>query len=134
MPQIVTRQNIEEILSSWERGVLTARQVFDWANDRFCVSTWEIDSEVSNEVLAILDTMNINLVVKADIPVLRAALNSVTVEQAIAELERRLPNDALEQRLRECAEDPFYVAASADAQPFAANTTALTSRDPGLKR
>lgn len=109
MPQVVTRKDLETILCNWEQGVLSSRQVYDWANDRFCTSDWETDCDVSNEVLALLDTLNINLVVPADIPILRMALEAATLEDACAVLELRLPDDcALEARLRECAGDPLY--------------------------
>jgi len=113
MPRVVTSQDVEEILSRWERGILSAQQVYDWANDRFCTSNWAVDTEVSNEVLALLDTMDINLVVIADIPILRVALASSTLEDACAALEKRLPDHALEARIRECSDDPFYPSARA---------------------
>jgi hypothetical protein len=68
MTNIVTRQELETLLRRWQVGELTPRQVFDWANDRFATDHWDPEDQITNEVLAQLDTLDMNLTTAEDIP------------------------------------------------------------------
>ena len=64
------------MLTQWAFGNLTESQVHAWAEDRFCTSGYECESEAANEVLSRLDMMDMNLLTSEDIPVLLDALSS----------------------------------------------------------
>lgn len=71
----VTRKVIIDTLIKWSEGEVDHNVVFDWANSLYLnegvtLEDWEGDDSVSNEVLAYLDTLDMNLVVKDDIPAL----------------------------------------------------------------
>ena len=72
----ITASDIRQVLTQWAFGNLTESQVHAWAEDRFCTSGYECESEAANEVLSRLDMMDMNLLTSEDIPVLLDALSS----------------------------------------------------------
>jgi hypothetical protein len=72
---MVTRADIAEILRRWQAGEVSARQVFDWAQERYWpgqveFDDWEVDdSSAGNEVLGTLDQLPVNLVLPEDVPI-----------------------------------------------------------------
>ncbi len=70
--ETVTRDQIREKLREWKAGAISAEAVQAWASDRwlsdhFSLEDWEYDEvSVSNEVLAALDMLDMNLTTEAD--------------------------------------------------------------------
>jgi hypothetical protein len=80
-PPKVTRDELADLLERWERGELTAQQVWDWSSARYWpgeteIDDWENDLSATNEILAQLDSMDINLVVVDDVPIHRRFLTA----------------------------------------------------------
>lgn len=117
MTTVITANDIDAVLVQWDAGTLSARDVQSWAEARFAVDACEVDNEVTNEVLGHLDCLDMNLVVPADIPVLREALHAATVAEAIHQIEHSYLLLALEDRKRMCEEDAFYARYCESAVP-----------------
>lgn len=71
----ITREDIKNILMSWQKGDISAHEIHQWASDNYPnddveYNDWEGNEEesVSNEVLAALDMMDMNLTTTKDIP------------------------------------------------------------------
>lgn len=67
-PPKVTRKELLELLAMWERGELTAQEVWDWTNARCWpaeteTDDWEGDVSATDEILAHLDSMDIHFVI-----------------------------------------------------------------------
>ena len=111
----MTRADIAAVLQQWQQGLLTAKQVHDWAEDTYMqveLDDWEGDEDysVANEVLGALDMLNLNLMVPEDIPIyldfLRTplgqfAMGSATFQDAIGQIDYIA-------RKKMLAADPFY--------------------------
>lgn len=87
MSQTVLRSDVAAILREWAAGLLSGEQVYNWANMRFAVDAWDSEDGAVNEVLAQLDTMDMNLVISEDIPMLLRALETTTSEAAAHVIE-----------------------------------------------
>ncbi len=74
MSETVHKAEVQNVLALWQAGTLTGQQVYDWANDRFATERFEAEDEVTNEVLAELDTLDMNLTTTEDIPYLMQLL------------------------------------------------------------
>jgi hypothetical protein len=71
---MVTRLDIIQILKSWENNATTAKEVWDWASERYFpgeteFDDWEGGNSAANEVLCELDSLDMNLVLPEDIPI-----------------------------------------------------------------
>lgn len=106
--EAVTARDITEVLLRWESGAMTSREVHEWANARFCTEQWEAENEIVNEVLAYLDTMDMNLVLPEDIPSLREALCAQSPEAVHRFIDDCYTKITIDVRKRKCAEDPLY--------------------------
>jgi hypothetical protein len=73
--RIITREEIARMLSDWANGGVSAQDVFGWAgtlypSDELECADWENDqNSVSNEVLAALDMLDVNLALPEDVPI-----------------------------------------------------------------
>lgn len=113
---MVTRAEITEILRRWQEGDISARQVFDWAQQRYWpgkveFDDWEADeSSVANEVLGVLDQLPINLVLPEDVPAYLAFLATPTGEFAHGYDRFRTAHDGIDfaARRRMLRGDEFY--------------------------
>ncbi|WLT30419.1 hypothetical protein [Geothrix sp. PMB-07] len=110
MPDLVTRQEIVELLNSWQAGKLNAQSVYDWANERYSTEHWNVEDEIVNEVLSELDILDINLITTDDIPVFLKvlALPPAQIDSAIAILKAHSLTFSIEARKQQCRKDPFY--------------------------
>lgn len=110
MTNIITRSEIENLLRCWQSGELTHQQVFDWANDRFATSLWDTEDEIANEVLAELDTLNINLTTTEDIPYLLQLLTipSGQIETVLTQQKAYSKSVNIKARQVALANDSFY--------------------------
>ncbi|WP_428382966.1 hypothetical protein [Nevskia ramosa] len=82
MSQVLHRSDVATVLREWAAGVLSSEQVFKWANAHFAIEAWDAEDGAVNEVMAQLDTMDMNLVTSEDAPILLAALEAKTAEGA----------------------------------------------------
>lgn len=103
---IIKASDIQYVLNQWAQGVLDESQVHAWAEDRFCVDSYDCESEATNEVLGRLDTMNMNLVTSDDIPVLIKALFSPDFESILAAYDRQINISERKVALRHI---PLYI-------------------------
>jgi hypothetical protein len=67
--QILTRNELRQVLLDWQAGNLQSRDVHDWATDRHAVSTYEPEDEIVHVVLGELDMLDLNLTTTDDVPV-----------------------------------------------------------------
>jgi hypothetical protein len=74
--EIITTKHIDLILEAWAEGSMSEVDVHAWAEDRYAINAYEPESEAVNEVLAQLDQMDMNLLMRSDIPLLRKALSA----------------------------------------------------------
>lgn len=108
MPKSVTALDIDSILVRWASNELSATDVHNWAEARFATEEWESDNEAINEVLGHLDRLDMNLVVVADVPLLRKALLAPSIESACALIDRCYEIMPIAQRRRDCAQSSLY--------------------------
>jgi hypothetical protein len=101
--EIVTANHICSVLEAWAEGSMSEADVHAWAEDRYAVSTYEPETDGVNEVLAKLDQMNMNLLMRYDVPLLREALmaqnpqdlfDKIYVEVPVAERKMLLRNNS----------------------------------------
>jgi hypothetical protein len=110
MPNVVSRSDLRRLLDEWSRGRQTAAQVHDWAEARFAVNAWSCEDDIANEVLAELDTLDMNLLTTEDIPVLLAMLNLPRGQASLAhdQLRAHFAEISLDARKKELSVDPVY--------------------------
>ncbi len=106
MTATINRADLRELLSQWQRQVLSHADVHEWATARYAASAFRCEDEVTNEVLAALDMLDVNLTTEADIPSLVKALDAVSVGEASSILAS-MPDDR-EERRRRLRNDPVY--------------------------
>jgi hypothetical protein len=114
-PPRVTRDELIGLLTKWERGGVTAQQAWEWVSDRYWpgdteVDDWEGQLSATNEVLALLDSMDINWVVVDDVPIHRSFLFSPREQTAQAFEVWKLELESIDyrQRHRVLRDDPMY--------------------------
>jgi len=110
MAEVVTRQEIIDLLNSWRAGKRDAQSVYDWANERYATERWNTEDDIVNEVLSELDILDINLTTTDDIPVFLEvlALPPGQVYEATCRLKAHASTFSLEARKQQCRKDPFY--------------------------
>jgi hypothetical protein len=110
MANVVSRNELRGLLDEWSRGNQTAAQVHDWAEARYAVDAWSCEDDVVNEVLAELDTLDMNLLTSEDIPVLNAMLELPRGQATLAHdlLKSHFAKVSLDARKKELAADPTY--------------------------
>lgn len=114
-PQKVTRKELSDVLAQWQRGELTAQEVWDWVSARYWpgdteIDDWELDLSATNEILAQLDSMDINLVVVDDVPMHRRFLDSPKGKTAHAYEVWKSELDSINyrQRQKDLRDDPMF--------------------------
>jgi hypothetical protein len=110
MPNVLTRRDLRQMLVEWSDGRQTAAQVHGWAEARFAVDAWDCEDDVVNEVLAELDTLNMNLLTTEDIPTLYAMLDLSRGQARIAHdlMKSHFAKVSLDFRKKQLAADPTY--------------------------
>lgn len=96
----ITVLEIQSILHRWSTGELNESQVHEWAEERFCSSNFSVESAAANEVLARLDTMNMNLTTADDIPALLRALHSVEFESVLIQYDKTIDIETRKHKLK----------------------------------
>jgi hypothetical protein len=114
-PPKVTRSELSDLLAKWERGESTAQEVWDWVDARYWpgdteIDDWDGDLSATNEILALLDSMDINLVLVADVPIHQRFLTSSREQTAQAYEVWKSELDAIDygQRLKALRDDPMF--------------------------
>ncbi len=69
---------------------------------------WDFEDEVSKEVLAHLDVLDMNLTTTEDIPAFLAMLDSEGEAEALRILDEHSKTFNLEERIARWKDDPFY--------------------------
>ena len=82
---IIKRQEIIEKVIAWKNTLITVEELHKWAEETYLVL--EVDDynsddfSVSNEILCFLDMLNLNSIVKSDIPEILRFLNTAAGEE-----------------------------------------------------
>jgi hypothetical protein len=110
MSGVVTRGDLRGLLEDWQSGKRTAAEVHDWAEARYAVNAWDPEDEVTNEVLAALDMLDMNLLTTDDVPILQAMLQLPPdqAERAAELLDAHFQEINLDDRKNSLAGDPTY--------------------------
>lgn len=87
---------------------MTAPEVHSWAEERY--RAWLMEDEVTNEILARLDLLNMNLITTEDIPAYLEALDVApqAVDEAREILQRQEQSVDFDERVESLRADPFY--------------------------
>jgi len=69
----VTRGEIIRMLQSWQDGEIATQQLWDWASHRFQsgqadYDDWDGADSVAREMLAMLDSLDLHLMLAEDVP------------------------------------------------------------------
>lgn len=114
-PPKVTRSELSELLAKWERGESTAQEVWDWVDARYwpgdtVIDDWDGDLSATNEILALLDSMDINLVVVDDVPIHRRFLDAPREQTAHAYEAWKSQLDSIDygERQKSLRDDPMF--------------------------
>jgi len=119
MKKIITRNELRDLLTKWQRGQITAEELNSLAgelypNDEVGYEDWEADGEssVTNEVLAALDMMDMNLMVPEDVPAYLEFLNTPlgSFKEGYSKLRQCLQHINIEDRQVALSKIPFYKA------------------------
>src|SRR2546430_9210523 len=103
--QIISREDLRSVLEGWQNGSLRPRDVQAWAEERYLVPDFEPEDEVTDEILAHLDILDINLTTLEDVPVFLKML-SLPLEnthEAIALLAQHGEATDIKERMRKYA-------------------------------
>ena len=106
MTTTIRRADVREVLGQWLRRELCHARVHEWATARYAVAAFECDDEVTNQVLAALDKLDVNVTTEVDIPYLLEALDAVSGDEASSIL-MSMPYDR-EGRRQRFSNDPVY--------------------------
>jgi len=104
--KIVRRKELIEVLVRWIDGA-PEKTIHVWAEQRYS-SNYKAEDEVTNEILARLDMMDINLTTVEDAHVFLASLRSSSVTQSMAVLERHDTDVDIDSRKAELSDVEFY--------------------------
>lgn len=95
--RIIKRDELARILTEWQTGRMSSADVLSWADalypsDNVDYEDWEGDKSVTNEVLAALDMLDMNLALPEDAPIYLAFLSTPVgqFQRGHAEFQRRL--------------------------------------------
>ena len=110
MTAVLTRNDLRTVLEKWQSGKMTPGEVHEWAEARYAVHGWECEDDVANEVLAALDVLDMNLLVRDDVPVLQAMLDLPPGQatRAAELLDAHFEQVSLDSRRKSLANEPTY--------------------------
>ena len=110
MSAMITRDELRTLLADWQSGKRTSGEVHDWAGARYAVAAWECEDDVTNEVLAALDVLDMNLLTRYDAPVLQAMLQLLPGQAARAAelLDAHSQEVNLDERKKSLASEATY--------------------------
>jgi hypothetical protein len=116
MTEIITRNQLKDLLVQWLNGELTEEQLHEWAENKYLnndvdYSDWEDDdNSVTNETLAALDQMDMNLMTKEDIKYYIDFLETPPGQfgEGLKKLEDKMKSINYSLRQKALSETPFY--------------------------
>lgn len=117
MKKIIRRKDLKEKLLQWHEDQITAPELNGWAggnypNDDVEYEDWDEAEEysVTNEVLAALDMMDMNLMTPEDIPAFLDFLETppASFEEGYNRLQQYLEQRDIKKRAAALVTDPFY--------------------------
>jgi hypothetical protein len=110
-----TREEIIEVLTKWDGGELTTEEVWKWANQRYWpgdteYDDWESDGSAANEVLCLLDNLDMNLILPADVPIHLEFLRTPPgkFEEGFAKWQTAIEGIDWKKRGKQLRKDPIY--------------------------
>lgn len=111
----ITRDDIRSKLLDWQEGVLTARQIHDWAN-RLCADEscefddQEGDESVASETLFLLDVLDMNLSTAEDVPLYLRLLSTPpgSFSAGLKDFEKKFGQRDIGRRKKLLKSDPLY--------------------------
>ncbi len=117
--EYIKRDDAIKMLTKWKNNELSELELYEWANekynnillDKLDFNDYEDDNcSVMKEVLQYLESMNMNLIIKDDIPSLLDFLNSPNGEFKNSYAIWKKYNDAIDylDRKKKLKNTPFY--------------------------
>jgi len=111
----ITRDDVKEVLHKWANGSIATHEVHAWASERHASKVFtltdkeEEEKSITNEVLALLDCLVLNLVSSDDVPALIKLLETPQgqYKDGIFAWEDYLHSLDLEKRKEEIKKDSF---------------------------
>jgi hypothetical protein len=95
--RIIKRDELARVLTDWQSGRMSSAEVLSWADalypsDDVDYEDWEGDDSVTNEILAALDMLDMNLALPEDAPIYLEFLSTPLGRfgSGHAEFQRRL--------------------------------------------
>jgi hypothetical protein len=115
-PKIIKRDDVAKVLKAWQAGEMSTREVYDWANRlypcNYDAEDWEGEEEqsVTNEVLAALDMLDMNLTLPEDVSIYLDFLDTPKGDFAsgYAAFEQRLRAIDYATRKKRLKDGPLY--------------------------
>lgn len=117
MKKILSREDLKEKLLQWQEGQITAQELNNWAgenypNDDVDYEDWD-EAEahsVTNEVLAALDMMDMNLMTSEDVPAFLDFLETppASFEEGYKKFQRYQEQIDIKKRAADLVTEPFY--------------------------
>lgn len=111
----VTRGELIRMLQSWQAGELMTQQLWDWASHRFQAGRadyddWDGEDSVAREVLAMLDSLDLHLMLAEDVPLHLAFLHTPigAFEESRRNWQKALAGLDYEARKMALRNDPIY--------------------------
>ena len=115
MRKVVSRGEVIDVLQKWLKGEVDEEELYRWAGSRYSVSDYDVedreeDDSITNEVLGHLDMMDMNLVVKEDIPAMIEFLNTPKgkFNEGYSQWARYTKSINYKQRKEKLRHNPFY--------------------------
>jgi len=116
MKKIISRKELKEKLLQWQEGQITAHELNDWAgqhypNDDVEYDDWDdTENSVTNEVLAALDMMDMNLTTPEDVPAYLKFLETPidSFDEGFRKLQQYIKQINIKERAAALAANPFY--------------------------
>lgn len=113
----ITREQVRCKLRDWRDGKMSAQEIFEWAGSLYLNTEYEYEdregnesNSVTNEVLAALDMVNVNLNIPEDAEIFLAFLSTPLgqFESGYALLQRRLDSIDYDLRRKTLRDNPLY--------------------------
>ena len=117
MTKIVSREDVIAMLIKWQQRDVDAKHIHTWAENIYMVDGYSYDdwedgesNSVTNEALAALDMLNMNLMTEEDIPAYIEFLKSPAgcFKEAYIQLQKHLDSIDYNGRKKELAEIEVY--------------------------
>ena len=116
MPEtILTREEVLTKLKDWQTGTLSSRELHAWAEalylrDEVDYEDWEGDHSVTNEIIAALDMLDMNLILPEDAPIYIEFLATPPdgFKVGYQRYQAQLNSINLEKRQTQLVRDPLY--------------------------